>query len=122
MKKAIILFGHGSREPRWVDPFEKLASHIRQRNGTVEVRLAFLELMRPDLGDAAAELLTTGVQSIRVVPVFIGEGGHVRTDLPALIDRLRQKHPAVAIECVPAVGEDDEVRDAVASYCLRDLP
>ena len=121
MKTAIILFGHGSRDPRWIQPFERLASRVRERRGNVEVRMAFLELMRPDLGAAAAELVATGVDSIRVVPVFIGEGGHVRTDLPALIDRLRGQYSAVRFECVPAVGEDDGVLDALAAYCLRDL-
>jgi sirohydrochlorin cobaltochelatase len=121
VKVAIILFGHGSREPRWIDPFERLAGRIRERLRTVEVRLAFLELMHPDLGAAAEELIATGVESIRIVPVFVGEGGHIRSDLPALIDGLRRQYPAVAIECVPAVGEDDQVLDALAGYCVRGL-
>jgi sirohydrochlorin cobaltochelatase len=121
MKTAIILFGHGSRDPRWAEPFERLAARIRHRVPTVEVRSAFLELLRPDLVSAAADLIATGVESIRVVPVFIGEGGHVRTDLPALIDRLRGENPGVRIECLPAVGEDDEVLEALASYSVRDL-
>ena len=121
MKMAIILFGHGSRDPHWIQPFERLASRVRERSGKVEVRLAFLELMRPDLGAAAAELIATGVDSIRVVPVFIGEGDHVRTDLPVLIEQVRRQYPAVRLECAPAVGEDDDVLDALAGYCLRDL-
>jgi len=121
MKTAIILFGHGSREPRWVEPFERLAATIRDRVPNVEVQLAFLEQLRPDLISAAAELIANGVESIRVVPVFIGEGGHVRTDLPVLIDRLCAENPGVRIDCLPAVGQDDEVLAALASYSVRDL-
>jgi sirohydrochlorin cobaltochelatase len=85
------------------------------------VRLAFLELMQPDLAGAAAQLVSAGVDTIRVVPIFLGQGGHVRTDLPALVDALRRQHPSIAIYCVPAVGEDGTVLDALAAYCVRDL-
>ena len=122
MKQAIILFGHGSREARWIEPFERLAARVRKRLPGIEVRLAFLELLSPDLPAATAELAAAGVQWLRVVPVFIGAGGHVRTDLPALIERLRRQYPTITLECAAAVGEDDEVLEALAAYCARDLP
>jgi len=122
VKQAIILFGHGSREARWIDPFERLAARVRKRLPGIAVRLAFLELLSPDLPAATAELVAAGVQWLRVVPVFIGAGGHVRTDLPALIERLRRQYPTITLECAAAVGEDDEVLEALAAYCARDLP
>ena len=55
------------------------------------------------------------------MPVFLGQGGHVRSDLPRLIESLRQRHPMLAIGASPAVGEDDAVIEALATYCLREL-
>lgn len=121
MKEGLILFGHGSRERLWMEPFARLAARVRARAPTVEVRLAFLELIPPDLQAAADELIADGVRSIDIVPIFLGQGGHVRRDLPMLIDALRESHPAVDFRCMPAVGEDDAVIEALASYCLRDL-
>ena len=121
MKPGLILFGHGSREPRWAEPFERLAARVRVRAPAVEVRLAFLELIAPDLHTAAAELIAGGVTSIRIVPIFLGQGGHVRSDLPVLVEALHQRHPLVDIRCTAAIGEDDEVIEALATYCLRDL-
>jgi sirohydrochlorin cobaltochelatase len=121
VKSGLILFGHGSREPRWAEPFERLALRVRARAPDVEVRLAFLETIAPDLPTAATELVAAGVTAIRVVPVFLGQGGHVRNDLPRLVEALRQRHPTVAIRATPAVGEDDAVIEALASYCLREL-
>ena len=76
--------------------------------------------MQPDLDGAAAELVAEGVDTIRIVPIFFGQGGHLRRDLPALVARLREKHPAITFECASAAGEDDAVIDAIARFCVRD--
>jgi sirohydrochlorin cobaltochelatase len=55
------------------------------------------------------------------VPVFFGQGGHIRRDLPMVIEKCRELYPAVEIRCAVAVGEDERVLDAVADYCLRQV-
>ena len=85
------------------------------------VSLAFLELMTPSLGDAVAEQVAAGCTHITVVPVFFGQGGHVRRDLPQLVDACRAVHPGVEIRCATAVGEDDGVLDAIARYCIDQI-
>ncbi|VXB63636.1 Cobalamin (Vitamin B12) biosynthesis CbiX protein [Burkholderia sp. 8Y] len=115
---GIILFGHGARDPRWAEPFERLAAKLRALRGD-PVSLAFLELMTPDLPTAVATQVADGCDTITVVPVFFGQGGHVRRDLPEVVTQCRAAHPGVAIQCATAVGEDDAVLDAVAAYCVR---
>jgi sirohydrochlorin cobaltochelatase len=119
---GIVLFGHGARDPRWAEPFVRLADKVRADHGVAgPVSLAFLELMTPDLPSAITEQVSLGCTAVTVVPVFFGQGGHVRRDLPAVLDVCRAAHPAVAIQCATAVGEDDAVLDAVAAFCLRQL-
>ncbi len=115
---GIILFGHGARDPRWAEPFERLAARLRAARGDAPVSLAFLELMTPSLDAAIATQAAAGCTHITVVPVFFGQGGHIRRDLPQLIDACRAAHPGVEIRCATAVGEDDGVLDAIARYCL----
>ncbi|WP_372436612.1 sirohydrochlorin chelatase, partial [Pandoraea sputorum] len=86
------------------------------------VRLAFLELMTPNLADAVADLVSQGCQDVTVVPVFLGQGGHVRRDLPVLADACRSAHPGVALRLSAAVGEDDAVLQALAAYCANEVP
>jgi sirohydrochlorin cobaltochelatase len=119
-KHGIILFGHGARDPRWAEPFERLASKLRAKRGD-PISLAFLELMSPDLPSAVAQQATDGCDAITVVPVFFGQGGHVRRDLPEIVEKCRAAHPDVRIDCATAVGEDEAVLDAVAGYCLRQM-
>ena len=120
--RGIVLFAHGARDARWAEPFERLADKLRTLAGPdTPVSLAFLELMTPDLPSAVAAHAASGCTSITVVPVFFGQGGHVRRDLPRLIETCRAAHPGVDIRAAVAVGEDDAVLDALAAYCLRQL-
>ncbi|MGS0976337.1 sirohydrochlorin chelatase [Burkholderia glumae] len=118
-KHGIILFGHGSRDPRWMEPFERLAERVRAAHTLGPVSLAFLELMPPELADAVAAHATQGCAAITIVPVFVGQGGHVRRDLPELVEACRAAHPGIEIRCATAIGEDDAVLDAIARYCLQ---
>jgi sirohydrochlorin cobaltochelatase len=120
--RGLVLFAHGARDPRWAEPFERLADKLRALvGGDTVVSLAFLELMSPDLPTAVAAQVSAGCASITVVPVFFGQGGHVRRDLPVVLDACRAAHPGIEIRQSVPVGEDDAVLDALASYCLRQL-
>ena len=118
---GLVLFAHGARDVQWREPFERLAEKVRAARGSDAgaVLLAFLELMEPDLPTAVGDLVSDGCSVVTVVPVFFGQGGHVRRDLPEVIERCRGVYPAVEIRCAVAVGEDEGVLDAVAGYCLR---
>lgn len=121
MKRGVILFGHGARDPRWAGPFHAVAARVREREPGVEVRLAFLELMAPDLPTAGAELAAAGCTVVTVLPLFLGAGGHVRRDLPEILDRLRAAFPQVQWQLEPPVGELPSVIDAMAAAALRSL-
>ncbi len=121
MAQGLILFAHGSREPRWAEPFEQLAARVRVAAPQAPVRLAFLELMQPDLAGAAAQLVSAGVDTIRIIPIFLGQGGHLRGDLPLLVNDLRAQFPVAKFAYAPAAGDDAGVLDAIAAYCVGQL-
>ncbi len=111
---GLLLFAHGARDPRWAEPFEQVAAAVRAAQPTRPVRLAFLEFMQPDLRTAAAELVGQGCTRIDVLPLFLGAGGHVRKDLPILLEQLRAQHPGVGYTLHPAVGESPRLVAAMA--------
>lgn len=117
-KKALILFAHGARDPRWAQPFQKLQRRAQAQRPDVEVVLAFLELMEPRLPAVVTELAGKGIEQVSVVPVFLGQGGHVLRDLPPMIDELRATYPTLQISVSDAVGESPAVLDAIAAYCI----
>ena len=116
---AIVLFAHGARDPRWAAPFEAVAAVVRAAEPSRPVVIAFLELMRPDLAEAVDGLAVAGSTRIDIVPLFLGTGGHLRKDLPPLVEAVRGRHPAVSIRLHPAIGEDVSVTQAMAAASLR---
>lgn len=117
MSTGLILFAHGARDASWREPFSRLEALVSQRHPG-PVSLAFLELMSPDLPGAAAKIARAGATRIVVVPLFLGTGGHVRTDLPALLAKA-QESAGVPVTSVTPAGEDAAVLQAIAEYCLR---
>ncbi len=114
MKQGLLLFAHGARDPRWSLPFEDVARRVTAREPSLTVSLAFLEFMAPGLVEAGHALVNEGCERVDVVPLFLGAGGHVRKDLPLLLDALRAAHPQVQWQLQRAIGEVDSVVDAMA--------
>lgn len=117
--KAIVLFGHGARDARWREPFDRLASLWKARYPNTPVELAFLELMQPSLEEAIADQVSAGTKEVVVVPVFFGQGGHLRNDFPVLLTACQEKFPNVTLSATPAVGEDDAVLQAIIDFAAR---
>ena len=121
MPAGLVLFAHGARDARWAEPFERLRERVGRAAPDARVVLAFLEFMTPDLDAVVADLSAAGCRDIALVPIFLGQGGHLRDDLPNLLRRVAARHPGCRIRLAVAAGEDDAVLDAIAAYCLRHL-
>lgn len=81
--------------------------------------LAFLELMQPSLAECASVLYAEGVRSLRVVPVFLGAGGHLKDDLPKLVAEIGGRYTDLQITVEPPIGERPEVIAAIARAVAR---
>lgn len=113
---AILLVGHGARNPAWAAPLERLAASLRARGG--EVRLAYLEFLAPGIAEALEALYLGGARRVRVVPVFLGAGGHVVRDVGSQVAAARALRPDYRVEIEAAVGERAEVVEAIAGAIL----
>jgi sirohydrochlorin cobaltochelatase len=114
MKRGLLLFAHGARDPRWADPFDDVAGRVRLLVPAIPVQLAYLEFMAPTLREAGRALAEAGCAQVDVVPLLLGAGGHVRKDLPELLAELSVAYPHVSWRLQRAIGEQDRVIDAMA--------
>lgn len=119
--RGIVLFAHGSRDPLWHKPIEAVAAHIAALSPNTPVVCAYLELSTPDLATATESLLQRGVQSVTILPMFLGVGKHAREDLPILVAELRASNPNVQFTLQPAVGEDGRLVQLMAQIALEGL-
>ena len=118
MARSLVLFAHGARDPRWAEPFEAVAERVRAAAPDLPVVLAYLELMAPTLDEAVDGAVDGGATTVDIVPLFLGTGGHLRHDLPPLVDALRSVHPDVTIRLHAAIGEHAAVSEAMARAAL----
>jgi sirohydrochlorin cobaltochelatase len=115
-KRALILFAHGSSDPAWAQPFERIRDAIAAKRPELVVTLAYLERMTPSLPDAVASL-DASIAHIQIAPLFLGVGGHMRNDFPALVADA-QKRSSAQLEILPTLGESPEMVNAIASVIL----
>jgi len=100
---------------------EAVAARIEAVAPGTRVACAYLELSKPDLPSAVADLVNQGVSTISVLPLFLGVGKHAREDLPRLIAELRARHAGVQFKLNPSIGEDTRLVHLIAEMALLSL-
>ena len=115
---GIVLFAHGARDPSWSRPFEAIRDRVRSSRPECPIGLAFLESMSPTLEEAIETLSAEGASAITVFPLFMGQGAHLKRDLPRILEAIRAAHPHVPIALESAAGDSPEVLDALAAWIL----
>ena len=114
-KSALLLFAHGSSDPGWAEPFLKLKAVVQAREPGRKVELAFLERMEPSFDESVAALQREGVTHVTVAPIFLALGGHMRKDLPKLIEETHSR-TGIEFRVLPALGEVDILITAIADW------
>lgn len=119
MTTALVLFAHGARDPEWANSVRRIQEAIRQRAPGVKVELAFLEFIAPRLPECVAGLVASGARKIVVMPMFIAPGGHLKREVPEMLDLLRSTHPGVQFVLGEAIGQNEIVVQAMAEATLQ---
>ena len=114
--RGVVLFAHGSRDPDWAQPFHQVRSRLSASRPECRIELAFLELMSPTLEEAIERLASEGAVAITVFPLFMAQGGHLKQDLPRMLDDIRGRYPRVPIALEKPAGEVPEILDAIAGW------
>ncbi|UZD64178.1 sirohydrochlorin chelatase [Marinobacter sp. AN1] len=102
-RTRILLLAHGSSDRRWCETFEALAAPTL--DSLPEARVAYMELAEPSLEAEVEKAVAEGITDIRVVPLFLAAGRHLRKDVPAMLDAYRDRL-GVQVTLLPPIGED----------------
>jgi sirohydrochlorin cobaltochelatase len=118
---ALVLFAHGSRDPAWAAPFRAVQAKTSAARPDLDVALAFLEMMQPNLTDAVDTLVTRGHEKVAIAPLFMAQGAHLKRDLARIVDELRSRHPNVVLDVLPAAGEVESVLEAMGAWLAKSV-
>ena len=89
---AILLCGHGSRDPKAVEEFCQLAESLRSCLPERVVRHAFLEFARPVISETLDALAKEGHREIYALPGMLNAAGHAKNDLPGVLNGWAHRH------------------------------
>jgi sirohydrochlorin cobaltochelatase len=90
---ALLVVGHGSRDPRGAKEFHELVSLLRRRSPSLPVEGGFIELSRPPISECVERLVEGGAREISAVPLMLLAAGHAKNDIPATLTREKTRHP-----------------------------
>jgi sirohydrochlorin cobaltochelatase len=113
MTHALLVIGHGTRDPDGQRACARLLEVVRERRPGLRVELGFLELCPPPITDVVADLAADGVDDVTVVPLVLLGAGHAKGDVPAAIARERLRHPDMRFRYARPLGVRPELLDAV---------
>ena len=116
--RGIVLFAHGARDPQWAEPFARIRERVRASRPEYPIEIAYLEIMTPTLEDAIAAVISEGAMAVTVFPLFMAQGGHLKQDLPRILEAIRATHPHIPISLEPAIGDVPEILEAIAGWIL----
>jgi sirohydrochlorin cobaltochelatase len=119
--RALVLVAHGSPDPDWRRPLERLVNSLAIELGDA-VALAYLA-HPPSLDDAVTQLERAGHRRVLVVAALLSPGGrHVKHDIPEAVAAARARYPQIEIEIDPgALGDDEQVIAALTRASLERL-
>lgn len=103
---CLVLLAHGSKDPRWRAPFERMVCELEQELGQGRVRLAYMEFSGPTLMDVACECVGQSRLNLRVLPLFMAVGAHLIHDIPEQVNAIRDRFPQTNVEVLAPIGED----------------
>ena len=103
-KPALLVVGHGSRDPRGAREFHELVALVRERTPGLSVEGGFIELSRPPISECVDLLTRDGARDVAAVPLMLLAAGHAKDDIPATLVREKMSHPDVNFKYGRALG------------------
>lgn len=108
---AVILLGHGSRDPRASDAMRAFAASLREHDIRHRIDVAFLDHNRPTLQETV-DALPVAESDVVVVPMLLSQAFHAKSDIPAAVRTLRSNR---RVRCTEPVGSVDALPLAAAA-------
>ncbi|MDQ0494183.1 sirohydrochlorin chelatase [Paenibacillus brasilensis] len=119
---AILLVGHGSRDPEGNEELLEFAQAVADRVPGTCVETCFLELTRPSIADGVQACVKRGATRVVLVPIILFAAGHAKIDIPMAIDRAKARHPQVEFVYGRPIGVHEKIVSILQSRLKEARP
>ncbi len=114
---GIMICGHGSRDERAVSEFKNLYELMAKRFDQTPMEYGFLEFATPILNEGLDKLRKQGMKRVLAVPAMLFAAGHVKNDIPSVLNRYSHDNGGIEINYGRELGEDARMLKA-AHECV----
>jgi sirohydrochlorin cobaltochelatase len=121
MKTCVLIVGHGSRREKSNKEFETIFREFSKRHPEYDFIYGYVELASPSLEEALREAAAKH-EKVVVLPLFLFMAGHVKNDIPLLLDRVRRDFPEVEFVSARALGADGRLAKAIEDRLIEKDP
>ncbi|MFL6142575.1 MAG: sirohydrochlorin chelatase [Labedaea sp.] len=121
MAPPLVAVAHGSRNPRSAATVTRLLQVARAMRPWLDIRVAFLDLSAPRLGDVLGALDGEAGEAVKeavVVPLLLGEAYHARVDVPAMVHEATARHPRLSVSVAGVLGPDPRLESLALDRLL----
>ena len=108
-KIGVMVCGHGSRDEGAVTEFARVAEGLRKLMPETPVEYGYLEFATPIIRDGLDALREQGVTRILAVPGMLFAAGHVKNDIPSVLNSYAARHEGLTIELGKDLGIDPKM-------------
>ncbi|MCB0191434.1 MAG: CbiX/SirB N-terminal domain-containing protein, partial [Anaerolineae bacterium] len=125
---AVLLIGHGSRDPEAIAEYNQfadlLADHLK-----LPVHACFLEFADPPIVEGIRACVESDAKHVVALPLFLGPAGHQKNDVPAIINWAKGEWPQINFKYGTPLGAQPQIIDVLAKRAdeaiarsSRDIP
>jgi sirohydrochlorin cobaltochelatase len=119
---AILLVGHGSRDPEGNQELLEFAKTVASKSPGMLVETCFLELTRPTIAEGIAACAAQGASRVVIVPIILFAAGHAKIDIPMAIDRAKAKYPEIEFVYGRPIGVHEKIIEILQSRLAEAQP
>jgi len=121
-ESAVLLCGHGSRDPQAIEEFEIAAAALRRRLAPQDFATGYLEFARPTIHQGLADLMSRGARRILAVPGMLFAASHVKNDLPWEMNSFMAGNPGIEVRLGRDLAIDPKLLAAAADRIAAAAP
>src|SRR6266542_1831160 len=118
---AVLLCGHGSRDPDAIVEFEMAAAALRPRLQH-NFATGYLEFARPTIQEGLGGLMARGARHILAVPGMLFAASHVKNDLPWEMNSFMAENPGIEVRLGRDLAIDPKLLTAAAERIAAAAP
>ena len=123
---AVLLCGHGSRDPDAIVEFEAAAAALRKRLANLapggDFATGYLEFARPTIQEGLGALAARGARRILAIPGMLFAASHVKNDLPWEMNSFIAANPGIEVRLGRDLGIDPRLLRAAAERIAAAAP